>query len=75
MECTETVKHLLFLPFLPNVSPRGTWNKGADPTLGVPNEEMEIDVEGGNFEWKTFLSPYFPTGFCSKVLDRSQIQQ
>lgn len=48
--------------------PDGHGTKGADPILAVPSEEMEIDLKGGNFEWKTFLLLAFQPGFCSKVL-------
>lgn len=69
------MKHLLFLPFQPNVFPRWTWNPGADPILVVPNEEMEIDLKGGNFEWKTFPSPCFPTWVLLKIIRQNQILQ
>lgn len=43
------------------IPPDGHGTKRAGPILAVPNEEMEIDLKGGNFEWKTFPSPFFPT--------------
>lgn len=41
--------------------PQMMWNQAADPILAVPDEEMEIDLKGGNFGWKVFSSPCLPT--------------
>lgn len=43
------------------ILPDGHGTKVADPILAMPNEEMEIDLKGGNFEWKTFPSSCFST--------------
>lgn len=56
------------------ILPDGHGTQVAVPILAVPNEEMEIGLKGGNFEWKTFPSPCFPAWVLLKSVS-SQIPQ
>lgn len=47
----------------------------AEPILAVPNEEMEIDLQGGSFEWKIVPFPCFSTWALLRSVRHSQIPQ